>query len=294
MKKLLAFILLVFWGGYYVKSEFYSTKNESISVQARTEEQVMQSESIMELKQRNQYSTIAMGDSARLAESNEIPQKALDELHSEQFALNSLVNGAGYSEAGAKAFMERRSVAIDDGPKSLREMLKRDLEDLKRNGYAEVEEDVASQIIDMEKNLIGKAAEPIKNINFRPSNIPEKLLSEYQYIGYGFDPSGENKNSGVPSDSLQRLYKNDSSSIVLDESPFNEDFHSSLTTEFINASVGGHDAIYEVKRTPSGRTYTMLNWSDGKRIYSLNEFGNSVDKTRLIEIANDLNTLNNK
>ena len=60
--------------------------------------------------------------------------------------------------------MERRSVAIDDGPKSLRDVKKRPGR-FKRNGYAEVEEDVASQIIDMEKkNLIGKAAEPIKTL----------------------------------------------------------------------------------------------------------------------------------
>ena len=148
--------------------------------------------------------------------------------------------------------------------------------------------------MDIERNLVGKKGDPIKDVNFGPSNLPESLSSKYAYLGYAFDSSAHNVESGSKADKLRRVFGNveGSSTIVVEEEMLTKNYNSTPIKEFLNSSIDGNPAVYEERRSPAKRSYTMLNWSNNDRVYTIYQFGLPASKEELLEIGNNLNYLN--
>ncbi len=228
--------------------------------------------------------------------NQDLPPAAMEEIESGKFRRRSLVDGAGFSEDGAKAIIENRPVSISDTPEPLRALHLKELEDLKRDGYKKVSEEDMGDIVDIERNLVGKKGDPIKDVNFGPSNLPESLSSKYAYLGYAFDSSAHNVESGSKADKLRRVFGNveGSSTIVVEEEMLTKNYNSTPIKEFLNSSIDGNPAVYEERRSPAKRSYTMLNWSNNDRVYTIYQFGLPASKEELLEIGNNLNYLNKR
>lgn len=244
---------------------------------------------------------ISPGNTKNQLQNQDVPRIAggarlMDEETSIRLRRESMVDGAGYSEEGAKAFERGESIALKDMPESLRDEYQKELENLKKDGYLKISEEDMSDIVDVSSHLIGQKKDNIKNINFEPSNIPELLKSKYQYAGYAFEPVSYSEKNGSPSNTLRRVFidPDTSSTIMLEEEPITKDYKSSLVKEFVNTQINGREAKFEIHKSPANRTYSMLTWSTDAHVYTIFQFGAPANKQEVIAIGNELSQINAK
>jgi len=207
---------------------------------------------------------------------------------------------AGFSEDAARKLMsgdpDDSLLSIDSLPDELQSSIKEELEKNNKNGYDEVSEEDAEGIINI-VNYIVDTSPTIPNIRFTLSNIPDIINFNYNYIGYSFPNTSV---LGTASLGIQgtarRVYQHlDESHILIVQESTLQSGSANLIQEFVNTKAFGYPAIYAIKKTPSDKTYAMLNWRAKDFSYNLYLI-NSLENAQNIlgAIGNSLTEINLK
>ena len=218
-----------------------------------------------------------------------------DELASHQ--LSPPKNG-GFSQDATDAINSNQPsdlLSIDGLPVELRSVAREALELEVKNGFGDVSDFQASEIVDIEKYIIGSNPRWVR-IPFKPSALPGSIVDSYEYIGYTL-PNYSIKKSVVimKNGTLRRVFKHrDSGSIlVIEESSDSVRPRATLLKEAVNISVADTPAIYGLKKSPNGKTYASLNWTTEVFAYVLYQFNDLYNaRQTLVHLGGEI-TLNN-
>lgn len=233
-------------------------------------------------------------------ESTELPddilETAIEEVQKNtDLDVESLVE-SGFTEEGAKSISSgdpENVISIQDMPQELQASILQDFERSKKNGYDDVEDKDADEITGIFNYIVGTAY-PIPKLTFQPSNVPVIIPSNFSYLGYTYPNAFVSQSADGLYDSVRRVFQsNDSSySMILEETSLQAG-SANLIKEFVNSNVYGYPSIYAIKKSPSGKTYAMLNWSSENYAYSLYQVG-SLDNAQniLISLGNSITEAN--
>jgi len=207
----------------------------------------------------------------------------------------------GFSEEAATKILSGDPndslLSIDSLPEELQTSIKVELEKSKKNGYDEVSEQGAEGITNITNHIVDTSSE-IPNIRFVLSKIPDIIVFNYNYIGYSFPNASimEAVASEGTHGTVRRVFQRlDESHILIVEESTLGSGSANLIQEFVNAQVFGYPAIYAIKKSSSGKTYAMLNWTIKDYSYNLYQI-NSLDNANNIlgAIGNSLTEINVK
>lgn len=135
---------------------------------------------------------------------------------------------------------------------------------------------------------------PIQSITFSPSNVPQYVTDNYDYLGYTFPSASDGDGLNIKHGTLWRLYqaKNTSHIIILEESGHGKYAGSYTFKETINDQVLGLPAKYELFKSPNGQSFTMLNWQIKFYGYALHFIGLPNNNNILMKFAEELTNVN--
>lgn len=207
---------------------------------------------------------------------------------------------SGFSEEAARKILSGNPddslLPIDSLPEELQLTIKKELEQSKKNGYDDVSDQDAEGIINI-INYIVDTSPLIPDIRFTPSQIPDIINFNYNYIGYSFPNTSV---MGTASFGIQgtvrRVYQRlDESHILIVQESTLQSGSANLIEEFVNTQAFGYPAIYAIKKSSSGKKYAMLNWATKDFAYSLYQI-NSLENAQNIlgAVGNSLTEVNLK
>ncbi len=203
---------------------------------------------------------------------------------------------SGFSEEAAQNIASgnpKNLLSIDSMPKELQSSIRKELEKSKKNGYDDVDEKDADEITGVTNYILGTSVS-VPNINFSLSIIPQLISANYNYIGYTFPNTYDSQSANGVHETVRRVFQRlDSSHILIVEETSLNSGSSNLISEFVNSQVASLPAIYAIKKSPTNKTYAMLNWTTDKFAYSLYQvppLDNS--KNILLSVGSSLTEIN--
>lgn len=208
--------------------------------------------------------------------------------------LESSLRDGGMSERGIEAIVSKNPhalLSIDDMTEDLRAIVLEDLTAEQVDGYGEVSEFHANEIVDIENFIIGTNVENAR-ITLKPALLPDEILNGYQYIGYTHPNYSVKKSvARMKNDTLRRVYRSSLSGriLIIEQSRHIEGAGATLVKEAVNASVADLPAIFGIKKSESNKTYASLNWTSETQafvLYLVGDFENA--KEDLIQLGSGI------
>lgn len=175
------------------------------------------------------------------------------------------------------------TISINELPDEIASEARRDVDFRKKNGYDKASQREADEILSAIGQISG-SDKKIPDLQFNVSLLPSIITDNYQYIGYIYPYQSENP---VTYSSVKRVFSHyvDSGILVIKEDDLRNG-SATLTTEFVNAKIGGCPAMIIEKRDDIGRKYGQINWNTRQIGYTIYQFNKQNSVSSLLELAN--------
>ncbi len=226
--------------------------------------------------------------------SNQQDQLAPEPLANSSENLEYLLEHDGYSRRGVEAVLSSNPyylLTIDDFPSDMQESILASIEEERQNGYVEVDEFDANEIIEFESLIIGRD-ETNANLIFDVAALPEIILNNFEYPGYthpnySVQPAVATMQNGT----LRRVFTQITSGnlLIVQQSVQSAGNGSTMLRESVNTSVAGLPARFFIARSTSGRRYATLLWNTKHHdfvLYQTADLGNA--ESHLVSVGEAL------
>ena len=188
-------------------------------------------------------------------------------------------------------------ISLEEMPDELRVMVTESLALETSNGFVEVSEFEANEIINIEKFIIGFDISNAR-ITFEPSLLPNYIVANYEYLGYTHPNYSIKKGvKNMRNGTLRRLFKSrkSGSMLIVEESSDSVGPGAVLIKEAVNASVAQRPARFSVMKLDDNQTYASLNWTTKKLAYVLYQIDNVENaKESLVRLGSEITVHNNQ